>query len=185
MVMVALVLIVAAGNVANLLLARRTARARETAIRFALGSSRWRILRELLGESLLLSAAATVLGYFLAAWIAHLVPVLLKMQDPPANIAEPGFRSHLFAVGLALMVGIGIWGASAMRATKRSLLPGLIENAAVGGAARHAMAPRHGRPANILLPYPALCFIRALPQLDQSNVRRSGILSRPVVWLFR
>jgi predicted permease len=137
MAMVVLVLIVAAGNVANLLLARRTARARETAIRFALGSSRGRILRELLGESLLLSASAAILGYFLASWIAHLVPVLFDIPNLPAGVStEMGSRSHLFAIALGLTIGICIWGASAIRATKRSLLPALIENATVGAAPR-------------------------------------------------
>jgi predicted permease len=135
MALVALVLIVATGNVANLLLARRTARSRETAIRYALGSSRGRILRELLGESLLLSSGGAIFGYFLASWAVHLIPVLYA-HWPSSVSAELDTRSHLFAIGLALITGIVIWGASAMRATKRSLLPALIENAAVGGAPR-------------------------------------------------
>ena len=137
MAMVALVIFVAAGNVSNLLLARGTARARATAIRFALGSSRWRILRELLGESLILSASAAVLGYFLASWAGHLVPVLLNISKLPEGVStDPGLRSDLFAIGLALVIGVGIWGASAIRATKRSFLPALIENAATGGTPR-------------------------------------------------
>jgi predicted permease len=135
MAMVTLVLVVAVGNVANLLLARRAARARETAIRYALGSSRRRILRELLGESLLLSAGAAFLGYFLASWTLHVVPALYD-HWPAGASAEPSPRSHLFAIGLAFVIGVGVWGASAVRATKRSLLPGLVENAAVGGTQR-------------------------------------------------
>jgi predicted permease len=137
MAMVVLVLIVAAGNVSNLLLARGTSRARETATRLALGSSRGRILREFLAESLLLTASAAIFGHFLASWTAHLLPVLLGIPNLPAGVGtESDSRSNWLALGLALIVGLGIWGASALRATKRSYLPALTENVGLGGALR-------------------------------------------------
>jgi predicted permease len=90
-----------------------------------------------LGESLLLSAIAAIMGYFLASWTANLVPILLDIPNLPQGIStEPDSRYHFFAIGLAIVIGLSIWAASAMRATKRSLLPSLVENAGAGGAPR-------------------------------------------------
>jgi putative ABC transport system permease protein len=134
MAMVGLVLVVAAGNVANLLLARGTARARDTAIRFYLGSTRWRMLRERLMESLLLSSAAAAVGLLLAYWTARLAPVALNVESlPPGVSSAPDYRAGAAAIGLAWITGLGIWGASALRPTRRSTLPALMEDAAIGG----------------------------------------------------
>lgn len=137
MAMVGMVLFVAAANVANLLLAREETRSREVAIRYALGAKRSRILRDRLIASLFLSFAAAILGLLLASWSSGLAPVVLNVERLPAGISSaPDHRAGTLAAALALATGLGIWAASALRATRLSTLPSLVEHAGVGGSPR-------------------------------------------------
>jgi predicted permease len=132
MAMVVLVLVIAAGNVTNLFLARGAARARETAIRFALGATRWRLLRERLLESLLVALSAGCVGLLFATWTAGLMPVVLNLKNLPAVItATPDRRAAIFVLAISMAAGLCMWAASALRVTRQSALPALVESGAL------------------------------------------------------
>jgi putative ABC transport system permease protein len=120
--MVALVLLIACTNVANLLLARGATRQREFAIREALGASRGRIIRQLLVESLLCAFVGGSLGVVLGSWlIGVLTPIVV------ANEGIQGLTPHLdstvlvFAVGTSLLSGIFFGIVPAFRVTRSSV----------------------------------------------------------------
>jgi predicted permease len=119
--MTVLVLIVAAGNVANLLLARGAARQHEVAVSYALGAQRWHLLRPLLLESLLLGLASAAVGLLLSAWAGNLVPTLLGLNSDLAGIStEPDRRVVAFTLLVSLGAALLIWLASAIAVTRRS-----------------------------------------------------------------
>ncbi len=129
--MVGLVLLIACANVANLLLARGAARQREIAIRMALGSGRWRLLRQFLVESLLLSVIGGAVGLVFAAWtingLVAAIPASLGGESLSTDL-----NSRLLGFNLALSLGAGLlFGvAPAARATRLNLEATLREQGA-------------------------------------------------------
>ena len=115
---VALVLLIACANVANLLLARATARRREVAIRLALGASRARLVRQLLVESLLLAAGGAALGVVFARWsLAAMRPLVERALPRASEIALDG-PVFLFLLAVAVASGVLFGLAPALQATR-------------------------------------------------------------------
>ena len=124
---VGFVLLIACVNVANLLLARATGRARELAIRLALGATQGRIIRQLLTESILVALARGVLGLVIAAWgtgaMLKLLPEALPRMD---EIGVDG-RVLAFTFGASLLAGILFGLAPALKISRSDVQASLKE----------------------------------------------------------
>ncbi len=134
---VALVLLIACANVANLSLARSSARQKEIAIRTALGASRGRIVRQLLTEALLLSMAAAVAGTLLSLWGIKAMLSLSRETLPRAYEISVDVRVLGFAVAIALLTSVIFGLTPALQASKINLSESLKEGSrGLSGAQR-------------------------------------------------
>lgn len=129
-----LVLLIACANLANLQLARASVRAREFAVRFALGASRARVLRGLLAESVLLSLLGGMLGILVAAWLTALFQ-RFQLPDQPFNLAvDINLRLLAFTVAVSIVTGVAFGLAPAWQASRTN--PGLELKTGLGATER-------------------------------------------------
>jgi predicted permease len=141
---VGLVLLIACANVANLLLSRAAARQKEIGIRLALGASRWRLIRQLLTESVLMAVLGGLTGILFAVWIKDGVLAVDDWGGRGMRALEPKLDLRVlgFTVLLSLVTGIVFGLAPAWRSTKVDLTPALKDSARSSSSASRSLLSR-------------------------------------------
>jgi predicted permease len=136
-ILVALVLVIACANVANLLLSKAVSRRREVAVRLSLGASRGRLVRQLLTESLLLSFVAGVAGVVMAYWTMDVIMAFVPPVDLPLDL---GLRMDgttlVFALAVSAITGVLFGLAPALQASSPQTINALKEEGRSGSGGR-------------------------------------------------
>jgi predicted permease len=129
-------LLIACANVANLLLSRGVARERELTVRVAIGAGRWRLIRQLLSETMLIAAAGGALGLALATTAIEWLPAVAPKEFPRVDAVQIDWRAYAFAVSVSITAGMVAGLIPALRGARPDLLPALRESTGASGGIR-------------------------------------------------
>jgi len=160
-----MILLIACLNIANMQLARAIARQKEIGVRLCLGASRWRLIRQLLTESLLLSIIGGVAGVLLAWWSLDLFLSVVFLRYGGAEMARvaidltPDWRVLTYSFGLALLSGIAFGLVPALRATRQDLI-GVVKSE---GATATGRSARSRLSSALVVAQVSICFVLLIP----------------------
>jgi predicted permease len=128
MIVAIFILIIMSANIANMQLSRAVARQKEIAIRQALGAGRWRVIRQLLIESLLLALAGGICGIVLTVWLDRVVCVLMSRIGSISVFPGLNLRILLFALGVSLVTGLLFGLTPALQIVRRNVILAIKES---------------------------------------------------------
>jgi macrolide transport system ATP-binding/permease protein len=181
----ALVLLVSCANVANLLLAKATGRIKEIAIRQALGASRWRLVRQLVTESVLLALLGGALGLIVAFWCGDLFLATLPTQDVAFDYDfTPDLRAFAGALGISLLTGVLFGLVPALRSSRVVVAGALKSDVAAEGQSLRRFGLRHALviaqlAVSIVVVTSGALFVRSLRKIEavDPGIRQENLAS--------
>jgi predicted permease len=176
MAVVGVVLLIACANIANLLLARATARQKEIGVRLSMGATRARLIRQLLMESLLLASLGGVAGLAFAYWGSSILVAMMQRGNYPIVLdLHPDMSVLAFTGAACLLTGLLFGLAPAVRAARVDLAPALRQSASNLGSGRQRMRLTRSLVVSqialsLVLLFGAGLFVRTLVNLQMQNV---------------